>query len=326
MTVRRVTFDLDVLRSFASGVELGSFAKAAERLGRSTSAVSAQLKKLEDQAGTPLLRKAGRGMALTDAGEILLGYARRLLELNDEAATAIRGSELAGRIRLGLQEDFGETLLPEVLGRFARAHPKVRIEARIARNAELLERLAAGKLDLALAWEAGDRTTHAEHLGDVPMRWIGAAVDRPRQPLDDDEPLPLVMLEPPCLLRTTALDALDRAGIAWRIAFSSASLAGVWAAVAAGLGVTLRTSLGLPTSVHALAAEPVKLPAPGTLGLALSFAEAAPTPAVTRLAAIIRNDLQGWLADAPSPNGLDRPGFRSRDSRIGRYRQGVVRK
>jgi DNA-binding transcriptional LysR family regulator len=105
--MRRISFDPDVLRSFVSGIELGSFAKAAERLGRSTSAVSAQLKKLEDQAGTPLLRKAGRGMALTDAGEVMLGYARRLLDLNDEAAAAIRGSELRGAIRLGLQEDIG---------------------------------------------------------------------------------------------------------------------------------------------------------------------------------------------------------------------------
>src|SRR5579859_4531248 len=124
--MRRVTFDLDVLRTFVAGVELGSFAKAADRLGRSTSAVSAQLKKLEDQAGTSLLRKAGRGMALTEAGEVMLGYARRLLDLNDEAASAMHGVQLEGRVRLGLQEDFGENVLPEVLGRFKRAHPKLR--------------------------------------------------------------------------------------------------------------------------------------------------------------------------------------------------------
>lgn len=297
--MRRVTFDLDVLRSFASGIELGSFAKAAERLGRSTSAVSAQLKKLEDQAGTPLLRKAGRRMVLTDAGEVMLGYARRLLELNDEAAAAIRGRELAGRIRLGLQEDFGETLLPAVLGRFARAHPHVHIEARIARNAELRDHLDGGRLDLALAWQTGAPALHAEHLGDVPMRWIGA-VASPRRALDHGEPLPLVMLEPPCLLRTAAIDALDRAGIAWRVAFSSASLAGVWAAVAAGLGITLRTPLGLPASVQLLEVDPAVLPAPRTLGLVLMFAEPAPNLAVERLAAIIRHDLRGWL-DPASP-------------------------
>ena len=299
--MRRVTFDLDVLRSFATGVELGSFAKAADRLGRSTSAVSAQLKKLEDQAGTALLRKAGRGMALTDAGELMLGYARRLLELNDEASAAIHGSELAGRVRLGLQEDFGETLLPDVLGRFARAHPGVRIEARIGRNADLLKRLERGRLDLALAWDAGGPAAHVERLGEAPMRWIGAADGQSVWP-SKAQPLPLVMLEPPCLLRTVAIDALDRAGIGWRIAFSSASLAGVWAAVAAGLGVTLRTPLGLPAGVRALTNEPVAMPAPATLGLLLSFAESRPALAVEQLAASIRHDLQRWLADLPSPH------------------------
>lgn len=294
--MRRIQFDLDVLRSFVSGIELGSFAKAAERLGRSTSAISAQLKKLEDQAGKPLLRRAGRGMVLTDAGEVMLAYARRLLELNDEAATAVRGGELEGSIRLGLQEDFGETLLPEVLGRFARAHPKVRIEAHIARNAELLSRIDAGRLDLALAWEAGARPVHAEHLGTLPMRWIGAARDRSRESPHETEPLPLVMLESPCLLRTAAIDALDRAGIAWRMAFTSASLAGVWAAVAAGLGITLRTPLGLPASVRQLDAA---LPKPGTLGLALHRSESGLTPATAQLASIVRQDLRAAMSDAP---------------------------
>ena len=192
--MRRISFDPNVLRSFVTGVELGSFARAADRLGRSTSAVNAQLKKLEDQAGTPLLRKAGRGRMLTDAGEIMLGYARRLLDLNDEAATAIRGTELRGAIRLGLQEDFGETLLPDVLGRFVRAHPKLRIEALIARNAVLLAGVNGGQLDLALAWESAERSPHARHVGELPMRWIGPATG---WTCAANEPLPLVVLEAP---------------------------------------------------------------------------------------------------------------------------------
>src|SRR6201991_4628734 len=137
--MRKIIFDLDVLRSFVTGMDLGSFARAADRLGRSTSAVSAQLKKLEEQAGRPIFRKAGRGLALTEAGETMLAYARRLLALNDEAAAAVHGADLEGWVRLGLSEDFGEALLPAVLGRFARAHPRVRIEARIARSFDLLD-------------------------------------------------------------------------------------------------------------------------------------------------------------------------------------------
>jgi DNA-binding transcriptional LysR family regulator len=290
--MRRVNFDLDVLRSFVLGMELGSFAKAADRLGRSTSAVSAQLKKLEEQAGTPILRRQGRGMALTEAGETMLAYARRLLELNDEAAAALQGAELEGWIRLGLQEDFGEAVLPDVLGRFARAHPKVRIEARIARNVELLERVASGRLDLALAWDAGTSTPHAERIGELPLRWIGPAGEVAWSP-DSGEPLPLVSLDAPCLMRTAATAALDRAGIAWRIAFTSASLAGIWAAVAAGLGVALRTSAGLPPSVRALASGEAELPSMPSLGLCLHRAEAEPAPAVARLEAILRQRLEG---------------------------------
>lgn len=289
----RVNFDVDTLRSFATGIELGSFAQAAERLNRSTSAVSAQLKKLERQAGTPLLRKAGRGMVLTEAGETMLGYARRLLELNDEAVAAIRGVELAGRVRLGMQEDFGESLLPAVLGRFARTHPRLRIEARIARNTELLDGVNKGKLDLALAWEAGTGSPHAVRVGRWPMRWIVAADASMVKLRQRGEPLPLAVLDAPCLLRSAAIAALDRAGIAWRIAFSSASLAGTWAAVNAGLGVSVRTSLGLPNNVRALTAKQASLPALPMLGLALHRAEVEPSSAVVQLADIIQRTLAG---------------------------------
>lgn len=291
--MRRITFDLEVLRTFVTGVELGSFAKAAERLNRSTSAASAQLKKLEEQAGTPVLRKSGRGMVLTEAGETMLAYARRLLELNDEAAAALHGVELEGWVRLGLQEDFGESLLADVLGRFARAHPRVKVEVRIARNVELLDRIGSGRLDLAMAWDAGVTTPHAQRVGILPLRWVASADGVAHWPRDDGEPLPLVMLEAPCIMRTAATTALDRARIPWRIAFTSASVAGTWAAVAAGLGVSLRTPAGLPTSVRALLPHETTLPSLGELGLYLHRAEAEPSPAVLRLADILTQQWQG---------------------------------
>jgi len=287
MPMRRVNFDLDVLRSFVVGVDLGSFARAADRLGRSTSAVSAQLKKLEEQAGVPVLRRNGRGMALTESGETLLGYARRLLDLNDEAASAIQGQPLEGRVRLGLQEDFGEWLLPDVLGHFIRAHPKLRIEVRIARNSALMDGVGGGELDLALAWTTEARRLPVGRIDAVPMRWIGPGAGLPAFAFDMADPLPLIVLESPCLMRTAAIEALDRAGIPWRIAFTSASLAGLWAAVKAGLGVSVRTPLGLPASVRALEPGEGGLPALPTLGLGVFHAAAAATPAVERLSALI---------------------------------------
>jgi DNA-binding transcriptional LysR family regulator len=297
IAMSRVTFDLDVMRSFATGIELGSFAKAADRLGRSTSAVSAQLKKLEDQAGAPLLRKSGRGMVLTEGGEVMLGYARRLLELNDEAASAVRGVQLEGRVRLGMQEDFGESVLPEVLGRFKRAHPKLRVEVHIARNAALLQSLNGGRLDLALAWELDFAAPHAEHVHTLPMRWIATDKEQAIATHEAGEPIPLVVLEAPCVLRTAATTALDHAGIPWRIAFTSASLAGTWAAVKAGLGISIRTPLGLPADLRALEAHEVNLPALPQLGLALYRSEAEPEPAVARLGELIMQRLRESIAD-----------------------------
>lgn len=282
--MRQLNFDLDVLRSFVTGIELGSFAKAADRLGRSTSAVSAQLKKLEAQIDLPILSRSGRGLVLTPRGETLFSYAKRLLELNDEAATAVRGVDLAGCVRLGLQEDFGESLLTETLGSFARAHPQVRIEARVARNAELLELLGSGQLDLALAWDSGQGFAYGQRLAELPMCWIG----RQGEVIDwQDEPLPLVAFEAPCLMRNAATAALDRAGIAWRLAFSSASLSGIWAAVAAGLGITIRTSAGLPAQLQLLTGMP-ELP---SIGLLLHRAEAEPNAVVKQLEAIILEKL-----------------------------------
>ena len=284
----RVTFDLDVLRTLVTGIDLGSFAKAADRLGRSTSAVSAQLKKLQEQAGTPLLRKAGRGMVLTPTGEVLLGYARRLLELNDEAAGAVRGAELHGAVRLGLQEDFGEGLLAKVLAGFARANPRVRVEARLARQAELLQQLERGRLDLALAWRGdGRRPPHGRRVARVPLCWLGAR-DAELAPPSKREPLALAMLEAPCLMRDAAIAALDRSRIPWRVAFTSPSLAGVWAAVDAGLGVTVRTAIGVPPALQVLA----RLPALPRIGLDVHRAEAEPSPVVARLEQLLTQHVQ----------------------------------
>jgi len=280
MTAPRLSFELDVLQTFVTGIELGSFAKAARQVGRSASAVSAQLKKLEHQLGRPVLRKLGRGVTLTPTGEILLGYARRLLALNDEAAAAVRAPELDGEVRIGMQEDFGERLLPDILGAFARAHPRLHVEARVARNVELLALVSKQRLDLALAWDADARTPHLERLGRLPMCWIGPPHDAPAAA---GRPLPLVMFEAPCLMRSAAITALEHAGRGWRSAFASSSLSAIWAAVTAGLGVTVRTRVGMPGHLRVLHGMP-RLP---SIGLVLHYARATPAPAVLQLGQIV---------------------------------------
>lgn len=302
----QTNFDVAGLRSFVTGMDLGSFAKAADRVGRSTSAVSAQIRKLEEQVGAPLFRKAGRGLGLTDAGEVMLRYARRLVELNDEAVVAAHGTDLEGWVRLGLQEDFGESLLADVLGRFARAHPKVRIEARVARNADLTDRLDAGELDLALVWDDLNLSTRARRAAGAsievvkaPLYWIGS--DALQWSPETGEPLPLVLFDGACMLCSLATDALDRAGIAWRVALTSPSLAGLWAAAAAGLGLTVRTAYGLPHTVRTLDPPALGLPALPSLGLSLLRASSAATPPVEQLATIVVDAVRGYASASDAP-------------------------
>ena len=301
----QITYDIDMLRSFSTGIALGSYARAADRLGRSTSAVSAQLKKLESQSGTPLLRKSGRGLELTDAGETLLAYAHRLLALNDEAVAAVRGTDLQGRVRLGLQEDLGEAVLPEALGRFARAHPKVRIEACVATSAVLREKLALGQLDLAMFWDVGldAADQHTDSVLRLPLQWIGPAdldvLDAPwwqqlRRGAQGglQEPLPLVVVDAPCPLRDIVTTTLERAGMPWRYVFTSSSLAALWAATSAGLGLCVRTPFGLPVHVRTIERAGTLLPALPQITLALRRASSEPELPVQRLAELLTESVQ----------------------------------
>jgi DNA-binding transcriptional LysR family regulator len=244
-----INLDMDVLRTLVTAQQLGSFNRAASRIGRSQSAVSQQIRKLEEQVGAPLFRKQGRHMVLTHAGEVVLAYARRILDLNDEAVCAIRGGAVAGLVRFGLPADFAETWLPAALGAFKRRHPAVRIEAIVDRNRRLLELLDKAELDLVLAIGNGTRSD-ASQIASLPLVWIGAA--SPPAARTPDEPIPLAVYEAPCFFRQRALAALDKAGLPWRIAFTSPSLHALWAAVEAGLGVTLRTAVGLPAALRVL--------------------------------------------------------------------------
>ncbi|WP_144109545.1 LysR substrate-binding domain-containing protein [Paraburkholderia sp. BCC1886] len=296
MTVR-TNLDMDILRTFVTGFELGSFARAADRLGRSQSAVSTQLRKLEEQIGQPLVQKSGRGLALTTAGEGLLSYAKRLLELNDEAVDTIRGAELEGWVRLGLPQDFADTFLPAVLGRFAKAHPRVRVEVHVDRSAPLVDKTMAGKLDMALVWGDGGAAPHAEQIAELPIAWIGSPDWAGRYDAGS-EPLPLVAFEPPCSFRSAGVAALDEAGIPWRLVFTSPSLSGLWAAADAGLGITVRTTISLPGTLVALDANALGLPSLPAIPLALHRAEAEPQAAVAKLTDIVLSTIQDEIKNA----------------------------
>jgi DNA-binding transcriptional LysR family regulator len=281
---------MDVLRTLVLTQQLGALSRVAKHVGRSQSAISQQMRKLEEQVGQPLLRKQGRGLALTEAGEIVFAYARRILDLNDDAVAAVRGAAVGGTVRFGLPGDFAETWLPAALGRFRRSHPTVGIEATVDRNTSLAVRLDNGDFDLALMLSEGLRAA-AELLAILPMVWIGGHNISWKK----GEVVPLAMFEAPCMFRTAAINALESAGISWRVAFTSPSLAGLWAAVDAGLGIAVRTEASVPGHLRVLDGRS-GLPSLPNVNLCLCSAGRPLTPAVMRLKAILLETLPSGIA------------------------------
>src|SRR5215467_11174197 len=136
--------DIDILRTLVTAQQLGAFNRAAQRVGRSQSAVSQQIRRLEDQLGKPMFRKQGRGLVPTESGDVILSYARRILDLNDEAVAAARGIAVGGSVRFGLQTDLTENWLPRALARAKNAHPEIQVEVNADRYAVLIDRLDRG--------------------------------------------------------------------------------------------------------------------------------------------------------------------------------------
>ncbi|HEY8608445.1 MAG TPA: LysR substrate-binding domain-containing protein [Noviherbaspirillum sp.] len=251
----RPVLELDLLRTLVIGVQSGSFAGASARIGRTQSAVSLQMKKLEEALGVGLFEKRGRLLALTPAGERLYDYAQRLLQLQEEAVDAVRGAGLTGQVKFGLSVDFENTWLPEMLARFSRSHPGVSVEIVMERNSTLSAQVDRGAIDIALLF-GGTAARQSQRLARTDMIWIGPRGYAPRP----DEPLPLLLLERPCVFREAAIAALDEAGIKWRVAVTSPTQGGLWAAARAGMGITVRTEISMPPELADLG-KPMRLPA-----------------------------------------------------------------
>ncbi|ANH67766.1 LysR substrate-binding domain-containing protein [Mitsuaria sp. 7] len=272
--------DLVALRTLLAAVDLKGFGRAAERVNRSPGAVSLQIKALEERLDLKLFRKVGRQQVLTDEGEVLVGYARRLLALNDEAMVALHQLNPCCEILFGMPQDVADSLLPTTLERFRVAHPSTKVRVNVDLNDRVLDELESGQLDLGLVFRpADDRDPCA--IATLPMRWYAAPGFRP----DPAAPLPLLVSDAPCLFRQTAMEALDAAGRAWRPAMSTTSLSALWAAARAGLGVLPRVALHSPTGLQAVDDE-VGLPPLPEISLCLLKDAFRVRPTVARLAAI----------------------------------------
>ncbi|MFB7501029.1 LysR substrate-binding domain-containing protein [Streptomyces sp. NPDC056161] len=220
------------LRTFLAVAQTLSFTQAARRQGLRQSTVSQHVRRLEDATGRQLFTRDTHSVELTEDGEAMLGFARRILEVHEQATTFFTGTRVRGRLRFGASEDFVLTRLPEILEGFRYDHPEVDLELTVELSGTLHEQLAAGKLDLVLAKRRPD-DPRGEPVWHDDLVWIGAE----RLRLDPDRPVPLIVFPPPGITRAQALEALERQGRPWRIVCTSGSLNGLIAAARAGLGV-----------------------------------------------------------------------------------------
>lgn len=271
----------ELLRSFVAIAETGGFTAAAQRVHRTQSAVSMQIRRLEDQLAAELFLREGRTVRLSRDGELLLPHARRILQAHREALAAFDREQLAGTVTLGAPDDYASTFLPRSLARFAETHARVHVEFVCQPSVDLVRRLAEGGIDLALITEGS-----GERGGTLLLRerlvWVTSAGHRAHE-LD---PLPLAIFEPGCPFRRAAVEALARADRAHRIAYTSVSFAGVHAAIDAGLAVTVMLR-GSVRPGQRILDERDGFPRLGEAGIVLLRASAEPSPLVDQLEAAI---------------------------------------
>jgi len=259
MNILSRNLELELLRTFIAVVDGNGFTRAAERLHRTQSTVSQQLKRLEERLATPLLERNTRRITLTERGELLLGYARRMLTLNDEALAALAETQLQGRIRLGSAQEVADGGLADLLAHFSRLHPGVALEVRVDANLKLRDEVELGELDLAVVFqEPGEphNGVKCEVVDRLRRVWVAS----PDLAIARDEPLPLVLSNGPCIFRNAVLGTLDAIDRPWRIALSTPSLSGMRAAIRAGLGVGVRTERWLEPDLQILDRELPPLP------------------------------------------------------------------
>lgn len=239
-----MSLDTVTLQCFLAVADTGSFTKAADRVGRTQSAVSQQIAKLEKLTGKCLFHR-GKELSITTDGEIFLGYAKQIYLLHRESLDRFKKPELQGEIRFGLPEDFATVILSDVLVDFSRLHPRILLNVECDLTINVLEGFKAGKFDLILIKSAPPKTfIEQTTLWTEPVKWIGKPELLPE--LNHNMVVPLVLSPSPCVYRESAIQALEKAGIKWRLAYTSLSYAGKMAAVKAGLGITIIQETMIP--------------------------------------------------------------------------------
>lgn len=241
--------DVDHLQTFVAIAETGSFTRAADLVHKTQSAVSMQMKRLEERVGRPVFARDGRASKLTEDGERLLDYARRIVKLNVEALAAFSDGALTGRVRLGVPDDYADRYLPEIMARFSRAYPGVELTVVCEPSVDLVQRIDEDEIDLAIV-TATESSRASETFRQERLLWVTSG----RHAAHAEQPLPLALGRPTCCWRRSALERLERIGRPHRILYCSGNAGAIAAAVLAGLAVSVFPESALRPGMRVLGA------------------------------------------------------------------------
>ena len=226
------SLDTDQLRTFVAIADTGSFTRAGLEVNKTQSAVSMQMKRLDEMVGKRLFVRDGRNSRLTADGETLLEYARRIVRISDEAMSTFREPEKSGLVRFGTPNDYADSFLPIVLAAFARTHPRIQVEVKCDDSEKLIADAACGELDLAVV-SCDPNVAHGEIISSEHLIWVTSA----RHCTHEEEVVPLALSNIGCSWRKMAIDALESVGRSYRLAYASSSSTAISAAVLSGLAV-----------------------------------------------------------------------------------------
>lgn len=282
--------DVDQLKTFIAIVDAGSFTRAAEIVHKTQSAVSMQMKRLEERVGRAIFARDGRGARLTEDGDRLLDYARRIVHISREAVSAFSGDALTGRVKLGLPDDYAERYLPEILARFSRSNPLVEVTVVCEPSEICTAMVGRDELDLAIITHT-TRKPAGEVIRQEPLLWVSSQ----RAIAHEAEILPLALSHGGCFWREAALTALEAIGRPHRVLYSSRNFAAVGAAVLAGLAVSVLPESAIRPGMRVLGPSD-GFPALPPCRIALVRNPAAVTETVEALAAHIVESLDNMSA------------------------------
>lgn len=277
----------EALRSFVTIAELGSFTQAGEKLARSQSAISLQIKKLESLLGQAIFHRKGHNFELTAGGETLLKYAVQILQLNDKALGELSSKMIVGKVRLGIPSEFATSLLPKIVGSFSRKNPHITLEVICDLSRNLNRDLDQKKYDLILSLTENTENTVTDSIKRDPLLWVAPK----GYSIHDKSPIPLIVAPEGCIYRKRAIKQLNQANVKWQIIYTIMDLSGIKAAIEEGLGITVLAKSTIPDTLEIIS-PPTAWGGLGDIGITLHATEKNMPEATLVLAEYIKKSLQ----------------------------------